>query len=178
MFKNLKKKWNRKENFQINAWFTFLSRQHKTKWEWECEGCICLIFHTFDLLLSRLEALGDMSVNQSRVKGNEYVSNILPHYRWYSHEMWMGQSTHECRHSHSRASIIDNEARHSRHSRFLWLGTDLHMSPRASRQDENKSGEWKTKRMYPSHSHSHLVLCCLNETVNQATTFLHPIINL
>ncbi len=40
-------------------------------------------------------------------------------------EMWMRQSTHECRHSHSCARIVDNEARHSRHSRFLWLGTDL-----------------------------------------------------
>ncbi len=35
------------------------------------------------------------------------------------------RSMHKCRHSHSRARIIDNEARHSRHSRFLWLGTDL-----------------------------------------------------
>ncbi len=32
---------------------------------------------------------------------------------------------HECRHSHSRARIVNNEARHLRHSCFLWLGTDL-----------------------------------------------------
>ncbi len=37
-------------------------------------------------------------------------------------EMWIRQSTHECRHSHSRARIVDNEARHSRHSRFLYSG--------------------------------------------------------
>ncbi len=33
----------------------------------------------------------------------------------------MKWSTLECRHSHSRARIVDNEARHSH---FLWLGTD------------------------------------------------------
>ncbi len=35
---------------------------------------------------SHLEALGDMSVNQSQVKGNENVSNVLPRYRRFSHE--------------------------------------------------------------------------------------------
>ncbi len=38
--------------------------------------------------------------------------------------MWTRQSTLECRHSHSRARIVGNEARYSSHSRFLWLGTD------------------------------------------------------
>ncbi len=40
-------------------------------------------------------------------------------------EIWMRRSTHKCRHSQSHARIVDNEARHSKHSRFLWLGTDL-----------------------------------------------------
>ncbi len=41
---------------------------------------------TIDLFLSRLEAFGDMSVNQSRAKGNENISNVLPRYRGFSHE--------------------------------------------------------------------------------------------
>ncbi len=52
----------------------------------ECEGYIRLIFHTLDLFSSRLKALGYMSVKQSRGKGNENVSNVLPHYRWFSHK--------------------------------------------------------------------------------------------
>ncbi len=44
---------------------------------------ICLVFHTLDLLSSCLEALGDMLVNQSRVKGNK---NVMPRYRQFSHE--------------------------------------------------------------------------------------------
>ncbi len=57
----------------------------ETRQERECEGYIRLVFHTLDLFSSCLEALGDMSVNQSRVKENENVSNVLPHYRWFSH---------------------------------------------------------------------------------------------
>ncbi len=55
------------------------------------------------------------------------------HYAWFTFsspvlfetfgEMWMRQNTYECRHSHARARIIDNEARHSRHSFSLWLWT-------------------------------------------------------
>ncbi len=40
-------------------------------------------------------------------------------------EMWTRWNTQECRHSHSHVGIVDNEARHSKHSCFLWLGTDL-----------------------------------------------------
>ncbi len=40
-------------------------------------------------------------------------------------KVWTRRSTHECTHSHSRAKIVNNKARHSRHSCFLWLGTDL-----------------------------------------------------
>ncbi len=70
----------------INAWFTFLLRQQVTRREQEREGYICFVFHTLDLFSSHLEALEDMSVNQSRVKRNENVSNVLPCYRWFSHE--------------------------------------------------------------------------------------------
>ncbi len=68
-----------------HARFTFSSWQHETRWKWECKWYICLVFHTLDLFSSRLEALGDMLVNQSRVKGND-VSNVLPNYRRFSHE--------------------------------------------------------------------------------------------
>ncbi len=37
-------------------------------------------------------------------------------------EMWTRRSTHECRHSYFHAKIVNNEVRHSR---FLWLRTDL-----------------------------------------------------
>ncbi len=40
-------------------------------------------------------------------------------------EMWTRWSTHKCRHSHSCGRIVDNERRHSRHSHFLWLRTNL-----------------------------------------------------
>ncbi len=56
----------RKETYY--AWFTFSSRQHETRRERECKRYIRLVFHTLNLFSSRLEALGDMSVNQSRVK--------------------------------------------------------------------------------------------------------------
>ncbi len=42
----------------LNAWFTFSLRQHKTRWEQECEGYICLVFHTLDLFLSHPETIG------------------------------------------------------------------------------------------------------------------------
>ncbi len=43
----------------------------------------------------------------------------------------------------------------------LDYGLFTNMSPRASRQDENKSRVWKTRWIYPSHSCSRLVSCCL-----------------
>ncbi len=42
--------------------------------------------HTLNLFSSRLEALRDMLVNQSRVEGNENVSNALPCYQRFSHK--------------------------------------------------------------------------------------------
>ncbi len=72
-----------KHSALLCAWFTFSLRQHETRREPECEGYICLVFHTLDLFSSCLEALGDMLVNQSQVKGNENVSNVLPRYRRY-----------------------------------------------------------------------------------------------
>ncbi len=71
------------KNITFYAGFTFSSRQHETRQERESEGYISLVFHTLDLFSSHLEALGDMSVNQSRVKGNE---NVLPRYGRFSHE--------------------------------------------------------------------------------------------
>ncbi len=62
------------------AWFTFSSRQQEMIRERECEEYIRLVCHILNLLLSHLEALWNMSVNQSRVKGNE---NVLPRYRRY-----------------------------------------------------------------------------------------------
>ncbi len=85
-------------------------------------------------------------------------------------EMWTGWSTHRCRHSKSRARIIDNEARHSRHSHFLWLGTDLSTCLWELR-DENRLRVWKTRRT------SRLVSCCPDENVvNQALKWIlvHP----
>ncbi len=63
-----------------NAWFTFSLRQHETRQEWECEGYIRLVCHIFDLFLPCLEALGNILVNQSQIKGNE---NVSPRYRRY-----------------------------------------------------------------------------------------------
>ncbi len=45
-----------------------------------------LVFYTLDLFSYCLEVLGDMSVNQSRVKGNKSVSNVLSRYRRFLHE--------------------------------------------------------------------------------------------
>ncbi len=72
------KSYTNVKKIDFNASFTFSLRQHETRWKREYEGYIRLIFHTLDLLSCRLEALKDMSVNQSRVKGNENVSNISP----------------------------------------------------------------------------------------------------
>ncbi len=68
------------------AWFTFSLRQYETRRERKRKGYIRLIFHTLDLFSSRLEALWDMLVNQSRVKGNENVSYVLPRYQRFLHE--------------------------------------------------------------------------------------------
>ncbi len=54
-------------------------------------------------------------------------------------EMWTRRSTHECKHSHKSVRIVDNEARHSRHSCFLWLGTDLPTCLQELR-DETRTG--------------------------------------
>ncbi len=59
-----------------NVRFTFSSKQHETRRERECEGYIRLVFHTLNRFSAHLEALGDMSVNQSRVKGNKNDSNV------------------------------------------------------------------------------------------------------
>ncbi len=56
----------------FNAWFTFSLKQYETRQEREYEEYIRLICHVLDLFLSRLEALGIMSVHQSQVKGNDY----------------------------------------------------------------------------------------------------------
>ncbi len=42
------------------------------------------------------------------------------------------------------------------------------MLPRATRQDKNRSKAWGTRQMYPFYSHSHLISCCLEESVNPA----------
>ncbi len=60
----------------LYAWFTFSSRQHKTRRERECEQYIYLVCHILDLFLSHLGAPGRMSVNQYRVKGNENVLTL------------------------------------------------------------------------------------------------------
>ncbi len=45
------------------------SCRDRTRWEWEYEGYICHVCHILDLFLSPLEPLGNILVNQSRVKG-------------------------------------------------------------------------------------------------------------
>ncbi len=40
-------------------------------------------YHILDLFLFHLEVLGNMLVNQSRVKGNENVLIVSPHYQRY-----------------------------------------------------------------------------------------------
>ncbi len=80
-------------DIRFNARFTFSLRQHETRREWEFEWYIRLVFHTLDLFSSCPEALGDMSVNQSRVKGNEDISNVLPCYRQFSHESSVARCT-------------------------------------------------------------------------------------
>ncbi len=51
-----------------------------TRCEREDEGYVHLVCQILDLFLSHLEALGNMLVNQSRVKGKE---NVSPCYRRY-----------------------------------------------------------------------------------------------
>ncbi len=55
-------------------------RWDEMRWERECEGYICLVCHILNLFLSRLEPFGNISVNQSWIKGNENVSNVS---HWY-----------------------------------------------------------------------------------------------
>ncbi len=66
------------------------------RWERECEGYIRLVYYILDLFVCRLEALGKMSVNQSRVKGHENVSTLSRSSRT---RVWM--STFVCTSSHS-----------------------------------------------------------------------------
>ncbi len=72
-------------------WWTIMPGLHSRRdsmmrRERECEGYIRLVCHILNLFLSHLKALGNMSVNQSRVKGNKNVSNVLPCYRRFSHK--------------------------------------------------------------------------------------------
>ncbi len=80
-------------------------------------------------------------------------------------EMWTRWSMHKCRHSHSHARIMRQFETFSFPLTWDWFPV---MSPRASGWDENRFRVWKTRLMYPSHSCSRLVLCCLDENVNQA----------
>ncbi len=57
--------------------FTLSSRLHEARQERECDGYICLVCHILDLFLSRLEALWNMSVNCTRVKGHESLSSLF-----------------------------------------------------------------------------------------------------
>ncbi len=68
------------------------SRWDSMRWEWECEGYIYLVCHAWFTFSFRV-----------------LVETFV--------EMRTRQSTHEYRHLHSRARIVDNKAKHSRHSR-------------------------------------------------------------
>ncbi len=81
--------------------FTFLSRQHETRQEWECEGYIRIVLHTLDVFLSHLEVLGKMSVNQSRVKRNENVSTLSRSSRT---RVWMSTFVRTSSHSPLKVS--------------------------------------------------------------------------
>ncbi len=84
------------------TWFTFSSRQHETRREWECEGYILLIFHTLDLFSSRLKTLGDMLVNLSQVKGNMNVSTLSCS---FCTRVWMSTFVRPLSHSHLTKSL-------------------------------------------------------------------------
>ncbi len=81
-------------------------------------------------------------------------------------EMWTRQSPHECKHSHFRARIVDNETRYSRHFCYLWLRTDLpkgliywHVSESFEmRQEQIKSVEDETNVTFTLSFSSCLVL--------------------
>ncbi len=60
-----------------SAWFTFSSRQHEVRQERECEDYIRLVCLILNLFLSRLEALGNMSVNRIRVNGHKCLASLL-----------------------------------------------------------------------------------------------------
>ncbi len=60
-----------------NIWFTFSSRHHEMRWERECEECIHCVYHILDPFLSRLKALGNMSVNCIRVKRHECLASLF-----------------------------------------------------------------------------------------------------
>ncbi len=70
--------------------------QHKRRQEWACEGYIRLILHALDLFLSRLIALGKMSVNCTQSKD----TNISPHY-WRYIQLCLVALAQECRCLHS-----------------------------------------------------------------------------
>ncbi len=82
--------------------------------------------------------------------------------------MWTRRSTHECRPSHSRERIGDNEAGHSRHSRFLWLRTDL-STCFLGLQDETRTG-WECGRQDECTLHTLVLILsrAVSTNVNQA----------
>ncbi len=75
---------------------------------------------------------------------------------------------HECRHSHSRARIVDNKARHSEILVSLDSGLIYqHISESFEmRQEQVESVEDETN-VSLSYSRSRLVSCCLDANVNQ-----------
>ncbi len=73
-------KTRREQEWEDYTWFTFSLRQHEMRRERECEVYFCLVCHILNLLLSHLEALRNMLVNQSRVKWNKNVSSCYRRY--------------------------------------------------------------------------------------------------
>ncbi len=67
------------------AVFTFSSRQHETRREWE--RYICLVSHTLDLFLSHLVALGNMSVNHTQVRKPKCLTSLSKLLWVYSHSV-------------------------------------------------------------------------------------------
>ncbi len=109
-------------------------------------SCYSLAFYT--LFQIKNEKIFQWKMSHSRITQSAnckqcFMPGLHSHLGYSSRFLaWMRRSTHEFRHSHSRARIIDNEARHSRHSCFLWLGTDLPTCLWELRDEMRTSQEW------------------------------------
>ncbi len=81
-----------------------------------------------------------------------------------SRELWMRWGTCEYE-SYETKMTVASITRRDIHAPLtrVWF---IDMFPSATRRDMNRSRRCEMRWMYPSHSHSHRVSCCLDENIN------------